>query len=170
MAFQEKSKKSDLGFRNVEDAWNEEVTVKTACARCLLFVPPDPLSFTFLCVSESWPCGLPPSLCRLWLGSVRGRHHGEPGVLEADEVGFIPPGCCELAASVCKASSPPTTTFPNGSKQSLRAQSVKDPFCNQPHRYCIISKLRPVSLLTFPQITSQCYVFPAGTLINKWTN
>lgn len=38
MAFQEKSKKSDLGFRNVEDAWNEEATVKTACARCNFYL------------------------------------------------------------------------------------------------------------------------------------
>lgn len=106
----------------------------------------------------------------LWLGLFRGRHHKELGVLEADEVGFIPPGCCELAASLRKASSPPTTTLPNGSKQSLKAQSANNPFCNQPHRYCIISRPRPVSLLTFPQITSLCYMFPAGTLINKWTN
>lgn len=114
----------------MEDAWNEEARVKTACARCLLFVPPDPLSFTLLCVLESWPRGLPPSLCHLWLGLFRGRHHKELGVLEADEVGFIPPGCCELAASLRKASSPPTTILPNGSKQSLKAQSTNNPFCN----------------------------------------
>lgn len=114
----------------MEGAWNEEARVKTACARCLLFVPPDLLSFTLLCVLESWPRGLPPSLCHLWLGLVRDRHQEEPGVLEAEEVGFISPGCCELAASLHKASSPPTTTLPDGNKPSLKAQSVNDPFCN----------------------------------------